>query len=228
MRIRTDSVFVSSALFTIALVSLIPTFVARVLTSRDKVWLARLEADYRLAAQTMSDLSVVCLAVILIGLIIVWSGYVNRARWTWFVMVVVVWVWAFPLLAFPPFEALFKGTLALTLPEWIHSAIYQPGSPRNWAESVLIFLLMVIALLLPIKSFFFANETQPRDRISSRLVGFSAMGLAGRHNCTVRMDTGWRPLRDSSQRVEFGAAVTFSASAPYMAYTQTSVNEIRH
>src|SRR5258706_3717880 len=178
MRIRANSVFVSSALFTVALVCLIPMFLANVLTSRDKVWLARLEADYRLAAQTMSDLSIVCLAVILIGLIVVWSGYIQRTRWTWAVMFVVVWVWAFPLLALPPFEALVKGRMAFTLPEWIHSAIYQLGTPRIWAELVLVFFLMVIALLLPIRSFFFTKEMQqPHHRLSTRLVGFSAIGV---------------------------------------------------
>jgi hypothetical protein len=178
MRIRASSVFVSSSLFTVALVCLIPTFLANVLTPRDKVWFAKLEADHRLAAQTMSDLSLVCLAVILIGLIVIWSGYVKRARWTWIVMFVMVWVWAFPLLALPPFEALFKGKMALTFPEWIHSAIFQPGSPRAWALSVLIFLVMVIALLLPVRSFFFIKEAeQPSHRPSSWVIGFSVVSI---------------------------------------------------
>jgi hypothetical protein len=178
MRIRANSVFVSSALFTVSLVCLIPAFWSNVLTSRDKLWLAKLEGDYRLATERMSDLSVVCLAVILIGLIVVWSGYVNRARWTWAVMFVVVWVWAFPLLALRPFEALYTGRMYLTFREWILSAIYQSGFLRAEAERVLIFLSMVIALLLPIRSFFFIKEThEPRHRPSPKLIAFSAMGI---------------------------------------------------
>jgi len=172
MRIRADSVFISSVLFTIALLWLIPAFWANVLTERDKISLAKLDAGYRLAAQTMSDLSVACLAMIAIGLIVTWAGYIKRARWTWVVMSIVVWVWAFPLLVLP----LFKGRIDLTLSEWLYSAIYQPGSPRIWAEVVLIFLLMVIALLLPIKSFFLVREIQkPIHRPSPKLIGGSAV-----------------------------------------------------
>ncbi|PYV95572.1 MAG: hypothetical protein DMG89_21065 [Acidobacteria bacterium] len=172
MRIRADLVFISSVLFTIALVCLIPAFWANVLTERDKTWLVKLDVGYRLAAQTMSDLSVVCLAIILIGLIVIWTGYVKRARSTWLVMFIIVWVWAFPLLVLP----LFKGRIVLTFSEWLYSAIHQPGSPRTWAESVVLFLMMVIALLLPIKSFFLVREIQePIHRPSPKLIGGSAV-----------------------------------------------------
>jgi MFS family permease len=178
MRIRRDSLFVSSVLFTIALASLTPAFWANVLTARDKIALANLDAGYRASAGTMSDLSIACLAIILIGLIVTWTGYIKRERWTWLVMFILVWVWAFPLLALPPFKALFEGRMVLTHSEWLYSAIYQPGLPRIWAESVLIFLLMVIALLLPVKSFFFISEIQePSHRLSPRLIGLSVMGV---------------------------------------------------
>jgi hypothetical protein len=42
-------------------------------------------------------LGVACRAIILIGLIVIWTGYVMRARSAWLVMFVVTWVWAFPL-----------------------------------------------------------------------------------------------------------------------------------
>ena len=38
------------------------------------------------------------LAVIAIGLIVTWFGYIKGVRWTWFVMFVIVWVWAFPVM----------------------------------------------------------------------------------------------------------------------------------
>jgi len=178
MRIRANSVLVSSALFTVALICLVPAFWRNVLTARDQTWLAKLDGGYRAAAGTMSDLSVASLAIILIGLIVTWTAYIKRARWAWLVIFIVVWVWAFPLLALPPFKALFEGGMSLTFPEWIHSAIYQPGSPRAWAESVLIFLLMVLALLLPVRSFFFSQGIQGSSRrLSARLIGFSVVGV---------------------------------------------------
>jgi hypothetical protein len=167
MRTRIDSVFISSVLFTVALVCLIPTFWANVITDHDKIWLAKLDDGYRAAARTTSDLSLACLAVILIGLIVVWTGYIKRVRWTWAVMFIVVWVWAFPLLVLP----LLGHKRSLSIPEWIYTAVSYPGTARAWAEMVLIFLLMVIALLLPIRSFFLVREKQgPRHGPSLKVI----------------------------------------------------------
>ncbi len=174
MRIRADSAFISSVLFTIALLCLIRAALWNALAGHDKVVLAKLDAGFRAEAQTSSYLGIACLAVILIGLIVVWTGYVKRARSAWLVMFVVTWVWAFPLFVLP----LFKGTIVLTFSESLYSAIYQAGSPRIVAESVLIFLFMVTALLLPMKSFFPVKERPgPIHRPSPKLVGGAAVAV---------------------------------------------------
>jgi hypothetical protein len=172
MRTRVDSVLISSVLFTIALVCLIPNFWANVITKHDRIWLARLDSGDRLATLTRSDLAVVCLAVILIGLIVIWTGYLRRVRWTWAVMFILVWVWAFPLLVMP----ILGHPRSLSVPEWIYTAICYPGSARAWAESVLLFLVMVTALCLPVRSFFLIGEVpRPIHRHSPRLIGVSAV-----------------------------------------------------
>jgi MFS family permease len=174
MRIREDCVFPSSLLFTIALLCLVPRFWANVLVRHDRVWLRKLDDGYAAAAQTMSDLSVVSLGLILIALVVLWAGYIRRVRWTWFVMFIVVGVWAFPLLVLP----LFRGKIALTWSEWLYWALSEPGSPRVWAESVLIFSLMVLALLLSIRSFFFVkDESKPLRGPSLKLIGLFALGF---------------------------------------------------
>ena len=148
MRIRRDVVFISSVLFTVAFLLLIPQSLSAALTGlRPNPGLdAGLSAD----AGLLGDLGTVCLAVIFVGLIVTWAGYVKRVRWTWFVMFTIVWIWAFPILVLP----LLQHKIALTWTEWIYSSLGQSGSPRIWAESVLIFALMVIALILPAKAFF--------------------------------------------------------------------------
>jgi hypothetical protein len=73
-----------------------------------------------------------------------------RFRWAWFVMFVIVWLDAFPILVFP----VLRHRWSLSFTEWICSALFQSGIPRVWAMSVIIFILMLIALFLPIKSFF--------------------------------------------------------------------------
>jgi hypothetical protein len=116
--------------------------------------LAKLDAGFRAEVQTSNYLGIASLAIILVGLIVIWTGYVRRSRSAWLVMFVITWVWALPLFVLP----LFKGTTVLTFPEWLFSAIYEWGSPRIGAKMVLIFLLMVVGLLLPIRSFFAVRE----------------------------------------------------------------------
>lgn len=96
-----------------------------------------------------------CLANTFVGLLVTWTGFIRRIRWAWFVMFIIVWVGAFPVLVLP----LLQHKIAITFIEWMYSAIGQSGIPRVWAESVLIFTMMVIALILPIRSFFGSRET---------------------------------------------------------------------
>lgn len=174
MRLRADSVLIASVLFTIALLCLIPPCLANALAGRNRMALATLDAGFRAVAQLTGTLGVACLAMILIGLIVIWTGYIKRVRWAWLVMFVLAWAWAFPLFVLPWFTARW----VLIFPEVLYSAIYEAGSPRVAVESVLIFLLMVIALLLPIKSFFLAGGIQGAGRRPSRkLMAASAVSL---------------------------------------------------
>ncbi len=154
MRVRADSALVSSVLFTLALLSLTPAALWYFSSGTDKATIARLDPGYQAEAYTAHYLGVACLAIILIGLIVVWTGYVRCSRSAWLVMFAVTWAWAFPTIALPQLK---RG--GFTLPEWIYDAIHGPVPPRSEAQMVVIFALMVIALLLPIRSFFFRRET---------------------------------------------------------------------
>src|SRR5208282_6500183 len=172
MRIRTDSVLISSVLFTVALLNLLPEGLLYFSSGTDKVALARYDAAVRAQLQTWHYYGVASLAITLIALIVVWTWYVKRARSAWLVMFVVTWAWAFPLFAWP----YLKGPKIFTLPEWIFNAIYERGYPRSEAQMVVTFSLMVIALLLPMKSFFLVrNKPAPIHTLSPRLVGCSAV-----------------------------------------------------
>jgi hypothetical protein len=172
MRIRTDLAFVSSVLFTIALINLIPAGRWYFSSPADTVTLARLDAGFRAQLHTWHYLGIASLAIILIGLIVTWTGYVKCSRSAWLVMFVVTWAWAFPLFAWP----YLRGPRVFTLPEWIFNAIYELGSPRTAAQLVVTVSLMVIALLLPLKSFFLARGAPaPTRALSLRFLGRSAV-----------------------------------------------------
>jgi len=137
LRIRHDTVFVSSLLFTVVFFSMAPTIVEMTLLTR-----------YR----QEQNLGFASLAIILIGLVVTWLGFVNRARWTWFAMFVIVWVWFFPCVILPYF--IYPRAGPWTWAELASEAWKSPGVGRSAVEEFLIFSLMLIALVLPIKSFF--------------------------------------------------------------------------
>ena len=160
MRIRADSVLASSVLFTIALLCLIPAALWNLQAVHDKVLISKLDVGFRAQALTANYLGFACLAIILIGVIVIWTGYVNRSRSAWLVMFVLAWVWAFPVFVSP----LFRGRIVVTFSEWLRDAVSEPGLARTLTETVLIFLLMVIALTLPIRAFFFRRKSTETQR----------------------------------------------------------------
>jgi hypothetical protein len=164
MRIRRDTIFISSVVFTIALLCLVPAFVQHVLDGRDAVH----ENDFgiRLYLRESASLGIASLAVVLIGLIVIWAGYIKKIRWAWFVMFVIVWGWAFPIMAFPDFVyPLYRGALKITsLSGVIRAAFGEPGVMRDIVHEVMIFALMVIALILPMKTFFWGGKSKTINR----------------------------------------------------------------
>jgi hypothetical protein len=98
------------------------------------------------------------LAIIAIGLIVTWAGYIEGVSWTWFVMFAIVWVWAFPVLIVPYLKP-WKGEP--TIAQSFASSISRGGPVRNFVEVLLIFLLMVLALVLPAKTVFLGRAAGP-------------------------------------------------------------------
>jgi hypothetical protein len=227
MRIRANSVFVSSALFTVALVCLVPAFWANVLTARDQIWLAKLDAGYRASAGAMSDLSVACLAVILIGLIVMMDG-IHRAC----SLVMGCDVCRRLGVGIPAFGvAGVRGTVQGQ--DGLHVA--RVASQRNLPAGLSTNLGGVgsdflvdgdratttdkIVLLLEGNT---GAKSWPIDQTHCLL----RHRYFGRYDCTICLDTRWRPVPDFTHRVEFGAAITFTTGAPHVDSSQNSVTGI--
>jgi len=100
------------------------------------------------------------LAVIAIGLIVTWAGYVKGVRWTWFVLLVITWVWAFPVIILPlahPWMAIALAPLTL----W--HAVTEGGLSWTFAEISWAFLLLVLGLMLPLKVFIVGRDAAQPD-----------------------------------------------------------------
>ncbi len=176
MKIRRDSVFISAVLFTIALLCALPVFLRNALEGYGSKTSVVNDLCCGLYLHTIGDLGVASFAIIFIALIITWAGYAKCLRSAWFAMFVVVWGWAFPLLALPLFKV--KNLRYLTFFDLLYGAIHGNGYSRIWVKGILTFSLMVIALLLPIKSFFiFRGIREPSHSLSPRNIGFSVAGV---------------------------------------------------
>ena len=182
MRVRPDSVFVSRILHTIALLFFVRPELWYYGAASDRAAVARLDAGFQGEAFADHRFGVACLAIILIGLIVVWTGHAKRSRPAWFVMFVIVWFWAFPV--FIPVVRLARGEFMLTFSEFFYDAISGPGMTTQMARSILMVLIMVVGLALPLGRFFIARKANEPVHLPSRrlavplLIGIPVAALA--------------------------------------------------
>jgi hypothetical protein len=143
---RRDPVALSSILFTLALLIPMPAMLGNAWTAPQ----TRLDIAGRVGMQNYyAPIAFASLAIIVIGLIVTWTGYVRGVRWTWFVMLLIAWGWAFPVLVL----AEFHWRNMLPIAQWPPLAPKGRGPQLGLAGSVLTFLLMVVALALPVRTF---------------------------------------------------------------------------
>ena len=184
MRIRPDSVFVSSIFHTIALLFFVHPVLWYYGAASDPAVVAQFDGGYQEASYAEHNFGVASLAIILIGLIVVWAGYAKRSRLAWFVMFVIVWFWAFPVIVRPFVRGLAHGDFALTLPEFFYDVISGTGLPTQMARSILMFLVMVAGLALPMGRFFVSRKANEPLHLPSRkfavslLIGIPVAALA--------------------------------------------------
>ena len=157
MKIRLDAVAVSSVLLTVAFLMLTPRMIVWALMThqsrfRDRAFYPApgIAWDQVVIPNYFAPLGTASLAIIAIGLVVTWAGYVKGARWTWFVVFVIVWVWAFPVCLFP---WLYPWDSGNSVSETLRAALHGDWNARDFLKVVLAFLLMVLALVLPAKTF---------------------------------------------------------------------------
>ena len=122
------------------------------------------------------------IGIVAIGLIVLWTGYRKKERWAWLVMLIILLCFSFPSSALPVLLQIHRFGWPILLDlfgafrggEWLHCWIvslrpnYSSGiacMPVLILSSLLNFLVMLVALLLTIKAFFWEPiPTQPGMR----------------------------------------------------------------
>jgi hypothetical protein len=135
MQVRRNIFLVSSSLLTPAFFWLLP-YMIRCVRATDSI------------TQTAGLAS---LTVIIVALIVIWTWLVAGSRVAWVIMAVIVWVWAFPIMIF----GLHIGPVSSSqLKDWIVSAWRQDGLARVTLINPIMFSLMLIGLILPLRALF--------------------------------------------------------------------------
>jgi|SRR5579862_1574486 len=171
MKLRPDSVLISSILHTIALLFFVRPVLWYYGAPSDPATVARYDAATQGEFYADHRFGVASLAIILIGLIVVWTGYAKRSRPAWFVMFVVVWFWVFPVFIRP--SPLVRGYFTVTLPEFFYDAISGPGEATEVVRTILVFFIMVVGLVLPMGRFFIGRKANEPVHLPSRRLAVS-------------------------------------------------------
>lgn len=173
MKVRPDSVFVSSILHTIALLFFIHPVLWYYGAPSDPAAVARYDSAVQREFYADHYFGVACLAIILIGLIVVWTGYAKRSRPAWFVMFVIVWFWVFPV--FIRSSPLVRGYFTVTFLEFFYDAISGPGYATEVVRTILMFFIMVVGLALPMGRFFIARKANEPVHLPSKRLAVSLL-----------------------------------------------------
>jgi hypothetical protein len=98
MRYRLDTVLVSSIILSLSLAALIPHNLQFASTWRQPFF----HVTPRFSMQNyMMPIGFASLAMVMVSLIVVWAAYRKTARWAWFCMLIVVWLFVFPVHVLP-------------------------------------------------------------------------------------------------------------------------------
>ena len=154
LKMRHDKVFASCVLFTIAFLLLVPRAWNNAQAGHDKAALASMGSGLASYAVLLGQFGITDLAVIAVAIIVIWNGYARKLQWTWFVMFVIVWGWAFPFLVLPSFSYARGFDVYMWVLSWKNLSSWSYEGPIYYSPLYFsIFLLMLVALILPVRSF---------------------------------------------------------------------------
>jgi len=171
MKVRLSTTSISAVILSLCLVTSIPAALSNASTWNELT----VKLPYGAMWNILAPLGFAYLGIVAIGLIVLWTGYRERERWAWFVIFIALWFFYFPSHVLPVLLQIqhfgWPYSLYLLRAFWAGGWWYcwiaslRPGSAvgiGHWPTAILIrpfeFLVMSIALLLPVKAFFWPQE----------------------------------------------------------------------
>ncbi|HEU5352209.1 MAG TPA: hypothetical protein VFU55_11485 [Terracidiphilus sp.] len=174
MKVRYNSVLISAVLWTLCLMTMIPTGMSEASTWRELyIDLGSMETS-----NVWATFGFAYLGIATIGLIVLWTGYRKRERWAWFVMLLIFLCFDFPSTWMPVLLQIHAGSMGWTDLLHMFRTFGEPGwwpclttmpSPNESVgiecfavgelAALIRSLVMLVALLLPVKAFFWKSAS---------------------------------------------------------------------
>jgi biopolymer transport protein ExbD len=179
MKFRFSTTAISAWLFSLCLVISIPAALSNASTWNELTIKLPLGSMWNFLA----PLGFASLGIVAIGLIVLWTGFRKRERWTWFVMLIILICFSFPSSVLPvlleirrfgwPFLLDLLGAFRADGHCWIVSLHpnYSLGIGCAFVPGLiglLSFIMMSVALLLPVKAFFW-NPGPPQSGVRTKI-----------------------------------------------------------
>jgi len=178
MRIRCNTTSISTVFLSLWLAMMIPGNLTSALTWKELYFTF---GGVKIA-NFMMPMGVANLGIVMIGLIVLWAGYRKNERWAWFVMLIILLSFFLPFLVQPLLPPMLKeiyrvyqspeyrslDLLGLFRGAWQCQVFLPSLSQRSvglecFAVAIQIellgFLMASVALLLPVKAFFWKSHT---------------------------------------------------------------------
>jgi len=158
MKIRFSTTLTSALLMSLCLVSFIPGGLRLASTWRELY----IEGSTVNEQNLLMPLGFYSLGLDMIGLIVLWTGYRKRERWAWLVMLIILLFLNFPA----NLLRLLLTMRTMGSADWLlwFKYICAGDGPSIWmAAGALNFLVMSIALFLPVKVFFGGAQSPTRS-----------------------------------------------------------------
>lgn len=183
MKSRFSTTSISALVLSLCLITIVPAALSNASTWRELSLKMPLGSIWNFLA----PLGFAYLGIVAIGLIVLWTGYRKRERWAWFVMLVALLFFYFPFSVLPVLLEIrrFGWPVLLDLLGafragghcWILSLRpnYSVGIACAFVpilSGLLNFLVMLVALLLPVKAFFW-QPIPPQPGMRTKIAALS-------------------------------------------------------
>lgn len=142
MKLRWNPVLISALLQSLCLLSFLPGGLRMASTWKQ----AYIDTGLGRESNLLAPLGFLSITLVCVGMIVLWTGYRKQEKWAYAVMVLLLFGYEFPITVLPALVSTYSFSDLL---QSAHADFL--GSMA--ATGIFAFVVMTIALLLPVKSF---------------------------------------------------------------------------